>query len=266
MSTNTFENINKKTVYGPVKSWRFGQSLGIDPLFQTSICSFDCIYCQLGKIQNLTIKRDVYVKTEQVLEDYREVIASNTIVDVITYSGSGEPTLALNLDEMIKGIGKLSPTIPQNILTNATTLHLPEVRKTLLSLDKVIVKLDGPTEQLMKTVNRPAEGVSFESIIEGIREFRKIYNGALEVQCMLMPLLEKDFEQFFEIMKSFNPNLVQFNTPSRPYPSSWHRENRGNHELIFDYKVNWLKELDKTDFEAMSKVFSEQTGLKVLIK
>ncbi|MEK6624776.1 MAG: radical SAM protein, partial [Bdellovibrionota bacterium] len=35
-----------QTVYGPVKSWRFGQSLGIDPIFHVSTCSFNCIYCQ----------------------------------------------------------------------------------------------------------------------------------------------------------------------------------------------------------------------------
>jgi wyosine [tRNA(Phe)-imidazoG37] synthetase (radical SAM superfamily) len=266
MTNEKFEELNKKTVYGPVKSWRFGQSLGIDPLFKTSICSFDCIYCQLGKIQNVTMSREVYVETEQVLKDYKNILDKEALVDVITYSGSGEPTLALNLGEMIQGIRQLSPNIPQNILTNATTLFLPEVREVLKSLDKVIVKLDAPNDEFMRKINRPATGVTFHSILAGIREFRKMYQGELEIQCMLMPLLEKEFEDFFELMKSLNPDLVQFNTPSRPYPLSWHRENRGNHELIFDYKVNWLKGIDINELETMSKLFSERTGLKVLIR
>ncbi|MCO4794734.1 MAG: radical SAM protein [Bacteriovoracaceae bacterium] len=266
MSEKPFEEINKKTVYGPVKSWRFGQSLGIDPLFKTSICSFDCIYCQLGKIQNVTMERANYVETERVLNDYKEVLNNNIHVDVITYSGSGEPTLALNLGEMIEGIRLLSPKIPQNILTNATLLFIPEVRETLKSLDKVTVKLDGPNDELMRKMNRPAEGVTFDSIVEGILKFREEYQGELEIQCMLMPMLEKEFDKFFDIMKSMKPNLVQFNTPSRPYPSSWHRENRGNHELIFDYKVNWLKGMDKEGLERLSNEFSNKTGLKVLVR
>ena len=266
MTKKTFEELNKKAVYGPVKSWRFGQSLGIDPLFQTSICSFDCIYCQLGKIQNVTMERAVYVETDKVISDYRELIDKDIAIDVITYSGSGEPTLALNLDDIIAEIRKISPDIPQNILTNATLLFDKDVRETLKSLDKVIVKLDAPNDSLMRKMNRPVEGVTFDSIITGIKEFRKMYSGELEVQCMLMPLLETEFELFFDLMKSFNPDLVQFNTPSRPYPASWHRENRGNHELIFDYKVNWLKALDKNDLEAMSLLFTEKTGLKVLVR
>jgi wyosine [tRNA(Phe)-imidazoG37] synthetase (radical SAM superfamily) len=266
MSENKFEDMNKKAVYGPVKSWRFGQSLGIDPLFQTSICSFDCIYCQLGKIQNVTMKRAIYVETNKVVTDYKELVEKNIPIDVITYSGSGEPSLALNLGEMISEIRKISPNIPQNILTNATLLFDQDVRETLRPLDKVIVKLDAPNDSLMRKMNRPADGVSFDSIISGIKDFREIYRGELEVQCMLMPLSEKEFELFFDLMKSFQPDLVQFNTPSRPYPASWHRENRGNHELIFDYKVNWLKTLGKSELQAMSSLFSKKTDLKVLVR
>ena len=85
-----------RTVYGPVLSWRFGQSLGIDPLFHTSTCSFNCIYCQLGQIQKITGRIKVYVDTAKVLADYREV-ANGRQIDIIMYSGSGEPTLAENL-------------------------------------------------------------------------------------------------------------------------------------------------------------------------
>lgn len=266
MSESVFEEANKKTVYGPVKSWRFGYSLGIDPIFQTSICSFDCIYCQLGKIQKVTMERAVYVETERVLKDYQDILEKSERIDVITYSGSGEPSLALNLDEMIEGIRKISPDIPQYILTNATLLGDPEVRKTLKKLDTVVVKLDGPNQESIQKMNRPAEGVTFESIVAGIRTFREEYQGELEVQCMMMPLNREEFENFFEVLSSFKPDLVQLNTPSRPYPSSWHRENRGNHELIFDYKVNWLNGCKKEDVDSMSKLLSEKTGLNVLVK
>jgi len=88
------------TVYGPVDSWRVGRSLGVDLLCDTSVCSFRCVYCQLGAINLHTSERRVYVKTERVLADleasrWREA-------DVITLSGSGEPTLAANLGEVIR--------------------------------------------------------------------------------------------------------------------------------------------------------------------
>src|SRR5690606_34812133 len=159
---------NTKTVYGPVKSWRFGQSLGIDPIFETSTCSFNCVYCQLGHIQDITTKHKVYVPTQKVLSDFSEVLAAKTPIDVITYSGSGEPTLASNLEEMIDGIRNLAPSLPQYVLTNATELHLPQVRAALKKLDKVIVKIDAADEELFSRVNRPAPGVTLKSVIDGI--------------------------------------------------------------------------------------------------
>ena len=151
-----------KTVYGPVKSWRFGQSLGIDPLFYTSTCSFNCIYCQLGHIQNITTEFKDYVSTAKVLEDYRAVVAGQE-VDWVMFSGSGEPTLAKNLGDISGGIKQLSSSVPQAILTNGVHLGLPEVQRNLRGMDKVIIKLDAPSERLLRLVNRPAAGVSWEN-------------------------------------------------------------------------------------------------------
>lgn len=87
--------MNISSVYGPVPSWRAGKSLGIDLILHTSTCSFNCIYCQLGAIQNVTNIRRLFVSTKQVIDDF---FNSNwQSADIITYSGSGEPTLATNL-------------------------------------------------------------------------------------------------------------------------------------------------------------------------
>ena len=95
-------NTKTSTVYGPVNSWRVGRSLGVDVLCVNSVCSFRCVYCQLGRINVHTAERRVYVPTERVLEDLR---ASDWRgADVITLSGSGEPTLAANLGEVVRGI------------------------------------------------------------------------------------------------------------------------------------------------------------------
>lgn len=98
-------------MYGPVESWRVGRSLGVDLLCDTSVCSFRCVYCQLGALNLHTGERRVYVKTGRVLADleasrWREA-------DVITLSGSGEPTLAANLCEVVRSIKALTgkPTL-----------------------------------------------------------------------------------------------------------------------------------------------------------
>ncbi len=255
---------NKSTVYGPVKSWRLGWSLGIDPIFETSTCSFNCIYCQLGNIQVVTSKIKEYVLASRVINDYSEILKAGSQVDVITYSGSGEPSLASNLNEMIEGIRKISPNVPQNILTNATTLNDPEVRKTLMKLDKVIVKVDALDEETFLMINRPAPGITLKGIIEGIIEFKKEYSGIIEIQTMLMPVNLKKMKGFAEIVNSINPHGIQINKPKRPYPMSWHRENRGNHELIFDYEVRELKQISENEYLEFLNAIKEHISCELI--
>src|SRR5688572_4532892 len=132
-------NLPTSTVYGHVRSWRVGQSLGVDMLFTSSICSFRCVYCQLGKIEIPTTERKVYVATEKVLADLEASAWEQA--DVITFSGSGEPTLAANLGETICAI-KARTGKPVMVLTNATMLNDPGVRADLMAADKVFCKLD----------------------------------------------------------------------------------------------------------------------------
>ena len=261
-----FEELNKSTVYGPVKSWRFGMSLGIDPIFKTSICSFNCVYCQLGQIQKITNKREIFVETQRVVSDYQELLNSETKVDVITFSGSGEPTLAKNFGEISKEIKKLSPSIPHYILSNGTLLGDADVIKDLMLFDKVTVKLDACNEKDFQAINRPSKELSFDKVWENMVKFRSVYNGNFEIQIMLMPNLGKlEIEDLSKRLSALRPDLVQINTPKRPYPLSWHRENRGNHENQFDYKVSQLKTMSKEDAETIVSKLKENTGLNFQI-
>jgi wyosine [tRNA(Phe)-imidazoG37] synthetase (radical SAM superfamily) len=255
---------NRSTVYGPVKSWRFGLSLGIDPIFEISTCSFNCFYCQLGQIQDITDKVKEYVSTSRVLQDFTNILNTPEKIDVITFSGSGEPTLAKNIDEMISGIKAIAPHIKQYILTNATELYRPEVRERLRGLDKIIVKIDAATEQTFQKINRPAAGVTLARVIEGILNLRKEYTGSIEVQSMFTPLNFSEAKQYAELIKKIGPELVQLNTPKRPYPSQWHRENRGNHLEIFDYKVTELKTLPRQQASELEDFLRKETGLEIL--
>ena len=254
---------NKSTVYGPVKSWRYGMSLGIDPIFNTSTCSFNCIYCQLGNIQQIVRELKVYVPTQKVIEDFQEHIDKHSLPDVVTFSGSGEPTLALNLGEMVTAIKQISPTLPQFVLTNSTELGRPEVQANLLNVDKVIVKIDASDEETFQKINRPASGISLKATIDSILKFKQSFKGSLEVQSMFMPLNLKHLEDFAAILNQVKPEVVQLNTPKRPYPMEWHRENRGNHKLIFDYQIKELKRVTEEDAQKIETLLREKTGLEI---
>src|SRR5512134_31436 len=130
VNTQPLENVS--SVYGPVRSWRVGMSLGVDPICINSVCSFNCTYCQLGFIQVRINERQVFVPTDKVMTDlqasrWREA-------DIITVSGSGEPTLAANLGSIVQGL-KAHTGKPVLVLTNGTLLHLPQVQEDLLICD-----------------------------------------------------------------------------------------------------------------------------------
>jgi wyosine [tRNA(Phe)-imidazoG37] synthetase (radical SAM superfamily) len=260
MTTET--NLPTSTIYGPVRSWRVGNSLGVDLLFRTSICSFRCIYCQLGKIEEHTAKRDVYVPTEKVLADLE---ASNwQAADIITFSGSGEPTLAANLAEAIHAI-KQRTGKPVMVLTNATMLNDPQVRKDLMEADKVFCKLDAADDRMLQLIDRPVPGVTVRSIVDGIKALRAEYKGYLAVQAMFMPQNTKDVEAFAGLLKEIQPDEVQLNTPLRPVPKGWYIQARGNHERAnAPYESFELKHLDRPQAEDLERQLRELTGLKIV--
>ncbi len=117
------------TIYGPVPSWRLGKSLGVDLITKDKVCSFDCVYCQLGCTKEQSVKRAIFVDTELVKLDLSEALEAleEGDVDIITFSGMGESTLASNLDEAIEVVRAITD-LPIAILTNASLLHLKEVQ------------------------------------------------------------------------------------------------------------------------------------------
>ncbi len=127
-------------IFGPVYSWRLGNSLGIDPLSSPDkICNMDCIYCQLGKTAQLTHERKIYVPLEALMDEIRQIPLD--LADYITFSGRGEPTLALNLGEMIRGVKAARPE-KVAVITNSSLMHLQAVRDDLMAADFVLAKLD----------------------------------------------------------------------------------------------------------------------------
>jgi len=206
-----------KSVYGPVASWRLGSSLGVDLICsKKKICSFDCIYCQLGKQENITILRKKFISNEKIIKEVSETLK---IVnpDIITFSGTGEPTISKNLDLAINEIKKITK-IPLAILTNSTLMNNKDVIKSLCKLDVVVAKLDAPNEKLFQEINKPLEDVNFETTFQSIKNFKKVYTGKLNIQTMFMKNNINYAEELANIISEINPFEVQINTPLRPCP------------------------------------------------
>jgi wyosine [tRNA(Phe)-imidazoG37] synthetase (radical SAM superfamily) len=203
-----------KIVYGPIASWRLGRSLGVDLICQDGkVCSFDCIYCQLKKTEGITRQKRDFVTIDQVKEELTSALKKTT-PNVITFSGMGEPTLAKNMNKAIQLIRELTD-IPIAILTNSSMFFDKEVQKNLKQLDIIVAKLDAPNTELFKKISRPAEGITFEQTLSGIKSLRKEFNGKFALQMMFMRENKDYAHDLAELAREINPDQVQINTPLR---------------------------------------------------
>lgn len=201
-------------IYGPVPSWRLGSSLGIDPISaEAKACSFDCTYCQLGLGGNTTLERRVFVSVDEVAGELESLPESH--IDYITFSGTGEPTLAKNLGRMIKAVKESRPE-KIAVLTNSSLISRPDVREELLPADLVVCKLDAHSQVLFESINRPAGGLRIRDIAGAIKSFRKIFPGRLALQVMLVGSNIAGAREIAEIAREIAPDEIQLNTPLRP--------------------------------------------------
>jgi len=202
-----------KYIYGPVSSWRLGRSLGIDPIssFQKT-CTFDCVYCQAGRTEIFTEQREVFVPTESLIRELHSL--PDVPLDYITFAGNGEPTLAKNLGEMIRAI-KLIRKEKIAVITNASLIDRKDVVEDLLLADLVEAKLDASSVASFKAVNQPMPEVLWENIVEGLKSFRKIYQGHLTLQVMFVASNKACAAAIAKIAHQIGPNEVEINTPLR---------------------------------------------------
>ncbi len=202
-------------IYGPVASWRLGKSLGIDLISCQKTCSFDCIYCQLGKTLHKTVERKIFVDDNVAKNELDRFPWNNVAVDFITFSGMGEPTLAKNLGNVAKYAKKFG--LPIAILTNSSLFGYEDVQKDLENIDWVIAKLDAPNEKIFKKINRPHESINFDEMIDAIKEAR---NKAKKFSLQMMFIEEnKNYaEDMASLAKEIGADEIQINTPLRKSP------------------------------------------------
>ena len=232
-------------LYGPVPSRRLGRSLGMD-LVPHKICTYDCIYCQIGRTTEKTLLRKEYVPEKEVLEELKTFLTEgSSSIDYLSLSGSGEPTLHSKIRSIIRGIKEIT-TIPVAVITNGSLLCESEVREDLLQADVVLPSLDGVSPEVFLKTNRPHLQLSAERVIEGIVEFRKIYKGKIWLEilfCKGVNNTQEEIQKMKGAIERIQPDLIHVNTVVRP-PSE-----------------DWVKPLSQKEMEEIKAFFGERASI-----
>ncbi len=184
-------------------------------------CNFDCIYCQLGKTNNKTIERKVYIKVEEIIDELKTWLENRKDIiqdlEYITLSGSGEPTLNIGFGELISEIRKVTP-LKIALLTNASFVSDKDIRRQMLGADLIVPSLDAVTQSLFEKVDRPYPGINIEDIINGLILLRREFRGKIWLEVMLAKGINDDIRhirKLKDIIDKINPDRVQLNSPVR---------------------------------------------------
>ncbi len=205
-------------LFGPVASRRFGKSLGIDLSPARKQCNFDCVYCELDPAP--TVERATEVPTvEEILDAVRRGLTEYPDIDVLTVTANGEPTLYPHLEELVEGLDAIRGPVRSLILSNASTIHRPEIRRTLARFDTVKLSLDCATPRCFRSIDRPHPSVDLEAIKEGMLAFRQEYAGALIVEILVVRgINDKSAEiaALDDYLLRLRPDRIDLGTIDRP--------------------------------------------------
>jgi len=210
----------KRLAFGPVPSRRLGKSLGINNI-PPKICSYSCIYCQLGKTDNLQINRQKFYGTDEIFDEVekkiRQANEKNEKIDYLTFVSDGEPTLDINIGKEIKKLKKLKHKIA--VITNASLLWDKKVQDDLLKADCVSIKIDAIDKKIWRRINRPHKLLKIEKILSGIIDFSEKFQGDLLTETMVIKNVNNDVNQFEKtayFIKDLKPKKSYISIPIRP--------------------------------------------------
>jgi wyosine [tRNA(Phe)-imidazoG37] synthetase (radical SAM superfamily) len=210
-------------IYGPVRSRRLGKSLGINLLSTTcKVCPFDCVYCQYGRtdIKTLSSARHLFPRVEKVVQTLEAALEQTPDLDVITFSGNGEPTLHPNFDQIVDAAvtmrNQRRPGTPLAVLSCGATAYVPRIRLALNKLDMRIMKLDAGRDETFRAVNRPIPAVSYETLVEGLRELRSVIVQTMLVKGHVANTSRQAISHLAEMLNRIQPTAVQLYTLDRP--------------------------------------------------
>jgi wyosine [tRNA(Phe)-imidazoG37] synthetase (radical SAM superfamily) len=206
--------------FGPIPSRRLGKSLGINNIPIQKVCSYSCVYCQVGITKKYSIIREKFYEPEVIYKEVKrhlEILSDKDKPDYLTFVANGEPTLDINLGKSIKMLKTLN--LPIAVITNASLLNDASVRNDLKSADWVSVKIDTGNKIVWKCINRPFHGIDFEDYIQGLHVFSKVFKGKLVSETMLVKYLNETtgiLYQTADLVSQINPSIAYISIPTRP--------------------------------------------------
>lgn len=210
-------------IYGPVPSRRLGRSLGIDPI-PSKTCNYQCIYCQLGRTTNFTNNRRNYAPKKEIFEEMEEAVPKcEEDFDYVTFVGSGEPTLYMDIKDLIQKVKTLTSK-PVCVITNGALLSNDLVKDALYQSDVVLPTLDAGTESTFIKINRPHPSLKFDEIIQGLVDFRSEFGGKFWIEIMLVKGINDSKEDLLHIKNKIDliqPDKIDVNVPIRPPCEKW---------------------------------------------
>ncbi len=222
--------LREETVFGPIHSRRLGNSLGVNLLPRNGkVCNFDCIYCECGWNKD-GVGGEALPTAAQVrsaLEDkLAALLLDGTAIDSITFSGDGEPTLNPEFPRIIDDTLALRdaycPGAKVSVLSNATRVHIPEVFDALSRVDNPIMKIDAPTNELVRLINNPAPGYDVASVVEALKRFKGDF--CLQTMFLRSPAFRSDAPEVLDgwkaIVRELRPRQIMVYTIDRPTPQS----------------------------------------------
>lgn len=212
-------------IYGPVRSRRLGWSLGLN-ISPTSYkrCSFNCVYCQYGWTAAYTIDTADRLSDCPTQDDFGKALESalreDKEIDNITFSGNGEPTLHPQFEELVDIAKQLKeeyfPKAKLGVLSNSSTASMEKVRRALAKLDFRIMKLDAGDLKTFRKVNRPCQGVDYETIVNGLKSLEKVTLQTMFVDGTIRNTGEREVTEWMERVGEIQPMKAQIYSLHRP--------------------------------------------------
>lgn len=246
-----------KHLFGPVPSRRFGRSLGVD-LVPFKTCSFDCIFCQLGRTTNRTVERREYIRTDDIKRELDLWFQGGAHADYITLAGSGEPTLHTGVGELIDHIHGASG-IPAVVLTNGALLSDPHVCEQVARADVVKVSLSAWDNPSLKHINRPHPDITFDRVIAGQQALRQTCRGEIWLEVFLVwgsNSTPGNVARIADWVSRIAPDKVQLNTAVRPPCEDYAYAVPGNRleplARIFDPPAEIVPEYKTSETDALA--------------
>ncbi len=211
--------------FGPVPSRRLGRSLGINNI-PPKICTYSCIYCQLGRTIKMQVKRRAFYEPEEVWQDVHDKVAkargTGEAIDYLTFVSDGEPTLDINLGREIELLRPLGIKIA--VITNGSLIGREDVREDLLGADWVSLKMDSTRREIWRKIDRPHGTLRLTSILDGALEFAQAFRGELVTETMLVEGVNDDDDHIREVagfLARLKPATAYLAIPTRPPAEEW---------------------------------------------